>query len=305
MGASQINAVNARAAADAISGMAWVEQSNQTGTLPDLVATCPAGTLMLTTAGTANIQRWSLEGVPAFLPPDVKGDNRILTREIQLDADPPIRLGSVLYAFNEHTYYYIVKPDAGTPAANWYRQALSPLGITQNSTNIKLLDSSAELQRQKLPASATSVIVVGFDADDTSSLTIPLSSGEVLYAINLHVASADFIRGAVTKNVALAGPYMQAGAIVSGRIDTFNCTKLVVIRRAQVLADIWRRRLINLSNEPTLSRCNGAQGFQTGISALNMGADPDAFWSNIVLNQAPTIRKVQHYLNVNECPVIA
>ena len=299
-GDTRLQTTSVARAASIIGGAVWYPQVNTTVQMPDVTASCPADTITLSTT-SANPVRSPLDQVPAFLPSRMKGTLRIVTKDVLVPASPPIRLGSVLYAIDDHTYYFLI-----SDGQNNQNRIVSVLGTGSNIKVTTLANLAAQLAT--VPATGDSVVVVGFAPwppqpfPAAGSVAVHwVQFNDTLKKVTFRDRQPD---GTLSGggNDDFVGDFLVTGAVVTGNLPLYRCAKANLVTRIRYLLTIMGGRADALKAQ-SASCAAHLEDARVILNTLNATTTTDSSMLQGLLTRGPLSMK-QQSLYENACPVI-
>jgi hypothetical protein len=278
-GEQQAQVSNVRTAANAIGTQSWQEGARNITLNADV--SCVGGVLTLRSNDAAS----QLEQVPAFLSPLLHGQSLLITEEVNLEqyGTPSIRLGNVLYGIDRNTRYYIVR-DAGNRHERLAEHVAAP--------NIKTVDSFASIT--DVPSTTNGVVIVAWSAPPPT-LQVPDVPVYVLWVrSDTEIEFRTYDGGyTIAGTSSYGGDYMLAGAMVSGRKSSYDCSKQNFYKRTRDVLDVYARR-----NQAILPQVPESCRQQLQQADPLLRGDIEALFSS-------NIMRIQAALNSMSCPVVA
>ncbi len=306
------------ATATALSSVGWQSNLQKNFSVPEVSVLCPVGSLTLHSTGAKSIDK-PIDRVPIFFSSNMGGLLRVIMRNISIDmgSSGSISYGTVGYAIDANTYYFLIKDDDDHSSA--FSQG-KKFYESINGTNIKFVKyDSLEVELNKIPSSAHGVVIVAFDARNTDTIDSLIANIDPkITFVRLQGNSIEFFKKSGTRLVSEGSTTnidsrFALGAIVSGDKVLYLCTKNVILERARKITIIYglRAEQIARSESPALSdNCKELYGkypggINTTLFNLNKQSqtNPDAYLAELL--HPTTTRYLQDDAYSSSCPVIA
>jgi len=213
----------------------------------------------------------------------------------------------VLYGLDANTYYLVVL-DVQAEAREYTR-------LLPESPNVRLISREDILREEELavPRTATMAVLVTTGGVRLENAKIPLGPHRY-YGVELKKDSR--MGGVVTfyergdarltpiRAVRYGSPALGAGALVSGKPDTYACAQYAFVKRARLLTRVYEERAADLTEELSGTCRQEFEKARAILQAANAQPDDDLYMQALFQEERGLISS-QMALIDSSCPVIA